>query len=139
MPRVNRPLLLALLALAFAAPTAHAETFGDLFVPDYGAADGVTVGHGGETRIPFLHFGPKAAKVYKTIGGHSAVVGCGTVTVEDMGDGLGTTGFGYSERKLPKRRTRVFLYDSADGAELCVIATRKTKHDVQCLPMRPPE
>ncbi|WP_028064821.1 hypothetical protein [Solirubrobacter soli] len=131
-----RTLILALVSLGLAAPAAHAETLGDLYVPDYDAADGVTVGHAGD--IPYLHFGPKAAKLWKTIGGRKATVGCGTVTVKDLGDGFGTTGFGSSEIKLPARRTRVFLYDGGSG-ELCVIATKRSKRESQCLPMSAPD
>jgi hypothetical protein len=135
-----RPLILSLLALALAAPAAHAATLGDLYVPDYDAADGVTVGHSGDTRIPYLHFGPKAARLWKTIGGRKATVGCGTVTVKEIGDGFGSTGFGSSEVKLPKRRTRVFLYDDSADAELCVIATRRSKREAgTCLPMSAPD
>lgn len=136
---IVRPLVLSLLALALAAPAAHADTLGDLYVPDYSAADGVTFGHAGKTRIPYLRFGPKAAKLWKTIGGRKATVGCGTVTPKGTGDGLvATTGFSSSEQKLPKRRTRVFLYGDADGAELCVIATKQSKREGACLPMSAP-
>jgi hypothetical protein len=134
-----RPFLLALLALACSAPAAGASTLGDLFVPDYDAADGVTVRVGSD-RISYMHFGPKAAKLWSTIGGRRATVACGRVTPEDLGDGLSTTSSGSSRVTLPKRRTRVFLLDSSGDAELCLIATNRRKNEgAGCIPLSAPD
>jgi hypothetical protein len=93
----------------------------------------------GSDHISYIHFGPKAAKLYKTIAGRRATVGCGTVTPEPVDDVLATTGFGSSQVTLAKHRTRVFLLDGSGRPELCIIATRRTKADYQCFPMSAPD
>jgi hypothetical protein len=130
-----RSFCLALLALACAAPAAHADTLGDNYVPDYDAADGVTIGHSGETRIPYIHFGAKAAKLYRTIAGKRVTVGCGTVTPEPAEGPLSSTGFGSTGVTLSKKRTRLSLMRASEDSELCVIASKRTKSDRTCLPL----
>jgi hypothetical protein len=99
----------------------------------------VTVRSGSDD-IDYIHFGPKAAKLYKTIAGRRATVGCGTVTPKPLDGPLATTGFGSSTVTLAKHRTRVFLLDSSGGApELCVIATKRTSKDIQCYPLSAPD
>lgn len=133
-----RSFLFAVLALAFAAPTAGAETLGDLFFPDYDATDGVTV-RANSPGHEYIHFGAKAAKLYRTIGGKRATVGCGSVTPEKVDDVLSTTGFGSSSMTLPKARHAIVLWDSSGTPELCIVATKRTKQDIQCFPISAPD
>ena len=68
-----RSLVLALLALALAAPAAGAEVTDKL--PVLGAGDGVRVTL--EARGAELRLGPKAAKLYRGLSGRRAVLVCG--------------------------------------------------------------
>jgi hypothetical protein len=126
---------LALLALACAVPAAHADTLGDAYVPDYDAADGVTVAHSGKPAMSYLRFGSKASRLWKTIAGRRVEVGCQVVDPNDLRDGLSTAGYSTTSVKLPKRRSRVWLYDAARDPGLCAIASKRTKADRTCLPL----
>jgi hypothetical protein len=132
-----RSLLFALLALAFAAPSAGAATLGDLFVPDYDASDGVTVRTTSHHR-EFIHFGPEAAQLYRTIAGKRAMVGCGEVTPRKLDDVFFTTGFASSTVTLSRKRAGVSLMDSSGTPELCMIAT-KLASGGPCLPLSSPD
>ena len=105
-----RSFLLALLALGFAAPAARrAATLGDLFVPDYDAADGVTVG-GRVDRIPYMHFGPEGGEALE----HDRRSAGDRRLRHGHAEGSGRRArrrpaSAHPRLKLPKQRTRVFL------------------------------
>jgi len=128
-----RALCLTLLTFACVAPSANAAV-ADSILPFYDAADGVRVVHrsSGEDVI---RFDAKAAKIYKTIAGKTATIGCGAVFAEPEGEGpLASTGFGVSSKeRLPKRRGTVRLGISK-AVEFCSISTKKTKDEELCFP-----
>jgi hypothetical protein len=107
-----RALILALLVLAFAAPAAHAEA-PDSF-PVYGAGDGVHLTQNG------LAFGPKASKVYRSLGGHRVLSACAAFTDQLILDY--TTGD--QPRVLPRKRGTVRV-DTGGHPDVCTIATRR--------------
>src|SRR5689334_17474190 len=83
MPRVLiRPLVLGLLSLALAAPAADAA-IGDAYIPDSQTLPGVSLVTKPDGRRG-VHFGPKAAKLFKTVAGRRATMACGTL-VDDEG------------------------------------------------------
>jgi len=121
---MNLRALFAAVALAvFAAPSAHAAV-GDALLPLVDADDGVTVSHTKTGEVQ-LRFGPKAAKLYKTIAGKHADVGCGG---EDGHFGSNP------DDKLPKRRGTLRMWTGGADLDFCAISTRKTKADARCLP-----
>ncbi|MDA0161038.1 hypothetical protein OM076_12235 [Solirubrobacter ginsenosidimutans] len=111
-----RALTLALLALAFAAPAAHAD-WPD-YLPVYGANDGIRLTQKG------IAFGPKADKLYRTLGGHRALALCGAFTDRlapdyTAGNQLGT---------LPRKRGTIRV-DTGGYPDVCAIATRRINLD----------
>jgi len=135
MPRVKiRALCLTLFAFAAFAPTANAAV-ADHIIPLYDADDGVRVVRSATGEVK-LRFERKAAKLYKTIAGRTAEVGCGTVTPEELGDGpYATSGFSTNPgAKLPRKRGTVRMWTGEADTELCFIATKRKKADRVCLP-----
>jgi len=130
---VLRTLLLALIALVVAVPTAGATTIGDKFVPVHDASDGVTVGVG-KSKVPFLRFAPKAAKLYKQVAGKRTVVACGQAALDQVGRvEIGGVGHDTTTVRLPRTRSRVPLGTSG-GADVCTLSTRVGKNeDEDCL------
>jgi hypothetical protein len=127
MARVKtRALCLALLASACLAPAANAAV-ADSLLPFYDAADGVRVVQRADGE-DVIRFGPKAAKLYKTIAGKRAEIGCGWTDGTD-----GTGGASSSGHRIPKRRGTVRLGIS-EANEFCWIATKKVKGERRCLP-----
>ncbi len=128
-----RILLLALIALVVAVPSAGATTIGDKFVPVHDASDGVTVGVG-KSKVPFLRFAPKAAKLYKQVAGKRTVVACGQVAVEHVGRvEIGGVGHDTTTVRLPRKRGRIPL-ETSGGADVCTLSTRLEKNeDEDCL------
>ncbi|MDA0170360.1 hypothetical protein OJ998_14775 [Solirubrobacter taibaiensis] len=124
---------LTLLAFAAFAPSANAAV-ADHIIPLYDASDGVRPVQKSTGEV-VLHFGPKAAKLYKTIGGKRVTLACGTVTGEPDGDGFFSTGHGESTDTLPKRRGAVRMYESNPDLELCAIASKRVKADRTCFPL----
>ena len=128
-----RALPLALAALALAAPGASAAV-SDRYLPIYDAGDGVTV----ETRgfAVFARFAPKAARIYRRIGGRNAYTACGRVQVPRTGGPPTSGGYGATTRKLPRARTRVTLEDGLNErpVDLCTIATARERSDRRCIP-----
>lgn len=127
-----RALCLTLFTFACVAPSANAAV-ADYFIPLKDASDGVHVVQK-QTGEVELRFGPKAAKLYKTIGGKRAELSCGTVTDEPAGDGFYSTGHGSSIETLPKRRGTVRMYQADPDLELCAISTPRVKRDRTCFP-----
>ncbi len=118
------PLILALFALALAAPAARAEVTDKL--PVLGASDGVRMkldARGGE-----LRFGPKAAKLYRDLSGRRAVVVCGFW--HEAGRDTVT-----SHGTLPRRRSGVHLLFGG-RPDVCALATRRRNADQECPLMR---
>ena len=110
-----RSLILALLALALSAPTAHAA-LGDGYIPD--SQPGVNVITG--KRGPVLHFGPKAAKLYDQLGGRRVTMSCGFVEDDDGWYGI-RSGVSSSDI-LPRRRSGVPVSTNVD---LCALSTKR--------------
>jgi hypothetical protein len=127
---LSRSLLAILLTLTFASSANAAVA--DRILPFYDAADGVRVVRS-STGEALIRFDRKAAKIFKTVAGKRAEVGCGTVTPQPLGDGpLATTGFMTNPGvKLPKKRGTVRMWT---GGEICAISTKKVKDDNRCFP-----
>jgi hypothetical protein len=122
-------LLMVLAGFAVTAPTAQAAV-ADRWVPIVDASDDVHVGQAkGET---YLRFGPKAAKLYRTLAGRSYTSGC---MAEQPG---GQGGSGASDGRLPRKRTRVFIA-GLPGADVCFIASPIRASDDRCLFASMPE
>jgi len=116
-------LLASLLALLVASPV-HASV-AERYLPIYDASDDVHVRAGGDS----LRFGPKAAKLYKTIAGKRAYVGCAEVSSDD--GRFDRDGFmAHPSYRIPKRRGVVLMWTSGD---YCAIATKRGKADGPCL------
>ncbi len=117
-------MLLAVLALALAASPAQASV-ADQFVPVRDASDGVRF-----TGSAF-RFGPKSAKLYRSIAGRKATTVCASVERSGNGwhaDSLGFTG----PHKLPRKRGPV---NTGTGGKLdiCAIGTEMNIDDHTCL------
>ena len=128
---LSRSLFAILLALVFASPANAAVA--DRILPFYDAADGVRVVRS-STGEALIRFDRKAAKIFKSVAGKRAEVGCGTVTAEPLGDGpLSTTGFMTNpDFKLPKRRGTVRMWTGDQDTEICAISTKRVKNDPHC-------
>jgi len=120
MLRVNllRALLLGAVLAVVGASSAHAAVADGLF-PIYDASDGVTVVRSGSDGMR-IHFGPKAATLYKSLAGKHAAVGCG-----DDGGIMQNP-----DVKLAKRRGSVEMWTAGD---YCVIETKQRKDETRCL------
>jgi hypothetical protein len=108
-----RALILALLALAIAAPAAQAADGPD-HLPVLGAADGVRLTQGSD---PQLHFSAKAAKVYRQLAGRRAISVCGAWTQQLLPDYT-------SERSLgvvPRKRGSIRV-STGGSPDVCAIA-----------------
>ena len=83
-----------------------------------------------------MHFGPKAAKLYRGLAGkRRALVACGRIT-PDEGEGPIVVGGGLRlvvHEVAGASAARVYLMDSSGDAELCAIATKHTKADRTCM------
>jgi hypothetical protein len=123
-----RPLILALLALAVAAPAASA----DPILPVYDASDGVRVVNkaGAPVRI---RFDAKADRLYRTIAGRKVVKVCTGVSPQGTELVVDSTISSSGGRALPRRRGTVTT--SAAGVDMCAIGTRPSK-DESCLLLR---
>lgn len=134
-----RAVLLCLAGLAVAAPAAHAGVL-DRYIPVYGAADGVTVTRAGGKIV--FRFAPKAASVYRRLGGKKAVVGCGHPVKDGgmWGVHAGTDGSSYSSHagmawtdvRLARKRGRVSVR-LPNPSDVCFIAV-KDPHSDDCIP-----
>jgi hypothetical protein len=125
-----RALTLALLALAFAAPAAHAAVADDL--PVYGAADGVHVVRAPGKAIG-LRFDAKAAKLYRSIAGRKVTKAC--VGVTQQGAELGVDSTLRVNSALPRRRGTVYM-GAGGGVDLCSLATpQRPNGDDDCRPL----
>jgi hypothetical protein len=82
-----------------------------------------------------IRFAPKAAKLYRTIGGRRAQVGCGTVTGKPVGQGFYTTGYLSGDFTIPQRRQTLHTMTDDNDAELCAVASKRVKSDRSCLPL----
>src|SRR3954470_10761244 len=69
-----RAFLLSVAVLALCASSASAGLL-DRYVPVYDASSGVTGGKGAHGM--YLRFGPKAAKLFRSLAGQKVVAGCG--------------------------------------------------------------
>jgi hypothetical protein len=119
-----RPLILALFALALAAPAARAEVTDKL--PVLGASDGIRLKL--NARAGELRFGAKAAKLYRDLSGRRAVLVCGFW--EDGGPDTVTT-----NAVLPRRRGSARLRFGG-RPDVCAVATRRRNADQECPLMR---
>lgn len=110
-----RSLILAAMALAVAAPSANAAV-ADRWVPVYDASDGVRM------RGSFMHFGPKAAKLYRTLAGRDYTSAC-----------FGSEGTsGMEVGRVPRKRGRVEIAKMGP-ADVCFLSTR-LRDDGSCVP-----
>jgi hypothetical protein len=130
---LTRSLLSALLALCLVAPAADAATLGDGYVPDAEAMPGLSV-HAGARGVRVLRFGPKAAKLYRTLAGRRATLACGSVVPDD--GWLANDGSMSTTVRLPRRRGPVAFPDSGPDADVCAIATKHRAREVG--PCSPP-
>lgn len=118
---ILRSVLLALLSLTVATPATQAAAFGDHLVPIHDASDGLRIVTKGNTTT--VRFGPKAAKLYRSLAGKRALVACGHV---------GSAGaFSETSETFPRSRSRARLV--AGGTDLCTISTRRVD-DEPCMP-----
>jgi hypothetical protein len=119
-----RSLLVALLAVTIAAPSAHAAVRSADFLPVYGPGDGVRLTQG---NVPQLRFGPKAAKLYRTLAGRRVSVVCGAFDEKLSRD--------YTVRgrtaPLPRRRSNVSL-NTGGRPDVCALATGAKLNDSPC-------
>jgi hypothetical protein len=106
-----RSLFIALSLLLFAAPAAHAEVTDKLPIVD--ARDGVRL-----TKDHQLQFGPKAAKLYRSIRGRRALALCGAWT-----DGFQPDYITGVNVRLPRKRGVVRVI-TGGRPDVCALATR---------------
>lgn len=108
-----RSLPLALILCALVTPTAHAG-FGDELLP----SGGVSVGQSATSGV-FVRFGPKAAKLYRSLAGKRAVVLCVKLEKDGSLDGIAAR-----RATLPRERRRVRVGGDLRSADFCTVATR---------------
>lgn len=141
MSRQLRTLLLSSLLLVVLTPAAEAG-FADKLLPTVDASKGVTAS--ANARSVRITFGPRAAKLYRTLAGENARVGCGDPSVRSVGnissssssDGptiRSSGGLWWLDRKLPRRRGTVSFH-RAQSADLCFITTDERRSDEGCMP-----
>ena len=117
-------MLLAVLALVLAASPAQASV-ADQFVPVRGASDGVRFTDGS------FRFGPKSAKLYRSIAGRKATTVCASVQRSGSvwrADSLVLV----RPHKLPRKRGPVGT-GTGGKPDLCAIGTEMSINDHTCL------
>ncbi|HEY6888379.1 MAG TPA: hypothetical protein VI300_11385 [Solirubrobacter sp.] len=121
---------LAILALAFAAPAAHAAVADDL--PVYGAADGVHVVRQPGKSIG-LRFDVKAAKLYRSLAGHKVTKACVGLTPQGAELVVDSTLRGRSA--VPRRRGTVYM-GAGGGVDICSLGMpERANGDDGCRPL----